>query len=454
METIATSPTPQLATEPDAVPTLQLVVASVWVRRFAWTVAIFFFVLPVALLLLPWQQNVAGSGRVVAYDPLERETRIEAPVEGRVSRCYIKEGDVVTSGQALLEIVDNDPELLRRLRDQLTEAQQRRNAVEERIQNLSDQIQEQMRAMNLALQAADERIKAADQEIVAAERAQDADFAEYENQKLRLDRVSDLHKDQIASKQELENVQRDFARAEATLKRARANVEASRNRRTALESDRLKITADETARINSTRSSLASANESLASAKQSVIELETRVARQNTMAVTAPRSGTILRLLATEGSFLKSQSPIAVLIPETQKRTVELWLDGNDVPLVSVGRNVRLQFEGWPAVQFVGWPSVAIGTFGGEVALVDATDNGKGKFRILVSPKPDVRSDGSTVPWPENRFLRQGVRANGWVLLERVKLGWELWRQLNGFPPVVAMSEPSKEAASGDGKGK
>ncbi|MBL8696196.1 MAG: HlyD family efflux transporter periplasmic adaptor subunit [Planctomycetes bacterium] len=449
-----TSPAPQLVTEPDAVPTLQLVVASAWVRRFAWVVAGSFFVLPIALLLLPWQQNVAGAGRVVAYDPLERETRIEAPVEGRVSRCYIKEGDVVASGQALLEIVDNDPELLRRLRDQLTEAQQRRNAVEERMQNLSDQIQEQMRAMNLALQAADERIKAADQEIVAAERIQDADFAEYENQKLRLDRVTDLYKDQIASKQELENVQRDFARAEANLKRARANVEASRNRRTALESDRLKITADETARINSTRSSLASANESLASAKQSVIELETRVARQNTMAVTAPRSGTILRLLATEGSFLKSQSPIAVLIPETQKRTVELWLDGNDVPLVSVGRNVRLQFEGWPAVQFVGWPSVAIGTFGGEVILVDATDNGKGKFRILVSPKPDVRSDGSIVTWPDNRFLRQGVRANGWVLLERVKLGWELWRQLNGFPPVVAMSEPSKEAASGDGKGK
>ena len=98
----------------------------------------------------------------------------------------------------------------------------------------------------------------------------------------------------------------------------------------------------------------------------------------------------------------------------------------------AAGRHVRLQFEGWPAVQFAGWPSVAVGTFGGVVTLVDSSDfNGMGKFRILVVPDPADQS------WPEGRFLRQGVRAKGWVLLDQVRLGYELWRRVNGFPPVL-----------------
>ena len=97
------------------------------------------------------------------------------------------------------------------------------------------------------------------------------------------------------------------------------------------------------------------------------------------------------------------------------------------------------QFEGWPAVQFSGWPSVAVGTFGGTVALVDATDDGQGQFRILVVPAP-----GET--WPDARFLRQGSRANGWVLLDTVPLGWELWRQFNGFPPSMDVPAPGAAA--------
>ena len=121
-------------------------------------------------------------------------------------------------------------------------------------------------------------------------------------------------------------------------------------------------------------------------------------------------------------------------------------MNGNDAPLITPGRLVRLQFEGWPAIQFVGWPAVAVGTFGGKVLLVDSTDNGQGKFRILVVPDPNDE------PWPSNRWLRQGVRANGWVLLNEVSLGFEFWRQFNGFPPVIAMESPDKAGAGGDKK--
>jgi membrane fusion protein, adhesin transport system len=107
---------------------------------------------------------------------------------------------------------------------------------------------------------------------------------------------------------------------------------------------------------------------------------------------------------------------------------------GNDAALISPGRHVRLQFEGWPAVQFAGWPSVAVGTFGGRVGFVDATDDGKGRFRVVVVPDPEDED------WPSAQYLRQGVRAKGWVLLEQVRLGFELWRQFNGFPPALDVS--------------
>jgi hypothetical protein len=123
------------------------------------------------------------------------------------------------------------------------------------------------------------------------------------------------------------------------------------------------------------------------------------------------------------------------IVPDISEQAVELYVSGNDTPLVSLDDEVRLQFEGWPAIQFAGWPSVAVGTFGGRVASIDATDNGTGKFRVLVRP-------GMEDDWPADRYLRQGVRANGWVMLNQVSLGYEIWRQLNGFPPVVAKGEP------------
>ncbi|NJK88354.1 MAG: HlyD family secretion protein [Myxococcales bacterium] len=126
---------------------------------------------------------------------------------------------------------------------------------------------------------------------------------------------------------------------------------------------------------------------------------------------------------------MKVGDPLGIIVPDTQRRAVELIVDGNDAAWVEPGREVRLQFEGWPAVQFAGWPGASVGTFPGKVTFIDATDDGKGNFRLVVEPKPE------DTPWPDEDRLRQGVRANGWVLLETVTLGFEAWRRLNGFPP-------------------
>jgi len=189
-----------------------------------------------------------------------------------------------------------------------------------------------------------------------------------------------------------------------------------------------------------------------ASAAASLAKVEVKFSRQQRQLVTAERKGTVLSVLQGGGSvFVKSGDQLAVFVPDHLRPAVEIFVDGNDLPLIQPGRQVRLQFEGWPAVQFSGWPSVAVGTFAGEVFSVDPSVNKQGKFRVLISPKND---DGHN--WPDNIYLRQGTRVVGWVLLDTVKLGYELWRLFNGFPPTVDSSYTSelhnvtKKGSSGD----
>lgn len=164
-------------------------------------------------------------------------------------------------------------------------------------------------------------------------------------------------------------------------------------------------------------------------AASEVAESEIKLSRQENQIIYAPKDGIILKVLAGDNATLvKSGDKLATFAPELTDPVIEIYVSGNDIPLIMAGRKVRLQFEGWPIIQFSGWPSTAIGTFGGEVYSVDSSVSENGKFRILVK-KPESEK------WPEKRFLRHGAKAYGWVLLNQVSLGYEIWRQINSFPP-------------------
>jgi len=183
-----------------------------------------------------------------------------------------------------------------------------------------------------------------------------------------------------------------------------------------------------------------------AKAAEDLAKVEVRLSRQGAQLVTAPATARVQRRMAGEGGVLVSAgAPLATLVPETDSRAVELRISGNDVPLVHKGDEVRIQFEGWPAVQVSGWPSVAVGTFPAQVEVVDTADSGDGSFRVLVTPLN--RDD-----WPEGHYLRQGTRAQGWILLNEVKLWFELWRRFNGFPVSLPEAPDAPEKSKGGKK--
>lgn len=413
--------------------------AATWplATRIAKSLLTLLLVLLIFLLLTPWQQNVRGVGRVVAYTPYERQQFIGAPVEGRIATWRVTEGSRVKKGEILAEMLDNDPLLLDRIKSERTTILDRQVAVNGRVATMQTQLRMAEQARPQALSAASSRVEMARERYQATRQALAAADAAQKTSALNLTRQERLYGKGLASKRTLELAELEIAQRQTEYGRAKANLQAATNEVDAFAADARKLDNDTTSTIEKNRADLNKAIEEQNYVKAELLKLETRLARQITQTITAPRDGTVLRLLTNPGAeLIKAGQPLAILIPDSQDRAVELWLDGNDLPLVVNNSHVRVQFEGYPAIQFGGWPEFSVGSFGGQVALIDSTDDGKGHFRVLVSPDKD------DIAWPEPRFLRQGVRANGWVLLGQVTLGYELWRIFNGFPPLV-LPEPN-----------
>lgn len=181
----------------------------------------------------------------------------------------------------------------------------------------------------------------------------------------------------------------------------------------------------------------------VAAAQAALNRADVNIARQSEQIVRAPRDGFIQSLNAGDAAtFIRAGDVLATFVPDNAQRVVEIFIDGRDVALVRKGDKARIQFEGWPAVQFSGWPSVAIGTFGGKVIAVDQSAQVNGRFRVLIA---EDELDGNG--WPEERYVRFGAAVQAWVLLETVPVGYEIWRQLNNFPPQLPPGEESSGSA-------
>lgn len=428
---------------PEGTVAMRMVRSSRPARLLARILAFVLVAVAAILTFTPWVQTSVGHGRVVAYAPLERQQNIEAPIDGRIVKWHVREGSPVKAGDPVVDISDNDPEILSRLRDERAAVVARIEAAQKRAESIQSRISMLGASRESAISAAKSRAGMAVQRKKAAAQALEAARAAERVTKANIDRQRELLAKGLASQRAVELAELDYARAVTDVDRALATLSAAEGEVLALRADQLKADTDATASIDDGAASLAAARAEEANAKGELARLDVRLSRQAAQAVTAPRDGVILRLIATQATEqVKAGDPLAVIVPNTEERAVELWIDGNDVPLVAEGRPVRLQFEGWPAIQFSGWPSVAVGTFGGKVALVDAADDGYGRFRVVIVP------DGQE-PWPGSPYLRQGMRANGWIMLNEVRLGWELWRQFNGFPPSVPSSEAAMAGAVG-----
>lgn len=402
----------------------------VLVRRLGRWLFWLFFVIPILMLFLPWLQNISGSGMVTAFHPSDRRQTVDAPINGVISKWHVQEGTHVKMGDVLLEMTDVDPQFSNRLDEQLAANTSKLKAKEEELKSYQLQLQSYQTARDASVSAANFKRDMARQKVLAATEAIHAAQATVEATQLQLTRMQRLLADGLVSKRDQEVAERDNIVGNRNLNSAKAQLDSAKAEERSANADISQIRADAQSAIDSASAQANKIRGEIADSQNSILNAEVNLARQQAQRIVSPRAGTVFRLpVNSQSQIISRGQPLLVVVPENNERAVELYVDGRDAPLIIKDSEVRLEFEGWPAVQVSGWPNVAIGTFVGKVAFIDATDDGKGSFRVMVLP------DEREQKWPQDRFLRQGTSVRGWILLENVSVGYEIWRLLNGFPP-------------------
>ena len=439
-------------------PAMHLVRSSWFARGLARALLLLMVLLLAASIFLPWQQSIRGEGQVTARLPQLRIQAVESPAKGIISstRPDLREGSIVDKGEIIMEIKPFAEDAQRLVQEAVSAIQSKLRQYRVINDNHRLQVESVRMQGQQTIASAEAEVRSANNSFDKATRDVDEQMAAYNQAKLERERSEGLVPDVISEidYNKLKNKELSaLAKAEGNMAAARKAFNELDGKERDLERKRNEVNQKILQEQNYVDKSATDVNNAL----KELNEVLTKQGELDRLKVPSPSRGRIQAIRGQAGTnSVKEGDILFEVVPETEDLAVEMTVRGVDAPLIHVGDIVRLQFEGWPAIQFVGWPSVAVGTFPGEVIAINPTDSGKGIFKIVVGPpqnrKPEETStiipNVTDTKWPDSRYLRQGVRANGWVILKTVPLGYEVWRQLNGFPITISDSEPTQDKSS------
>jgi len=395
------------------------------------------------ILFLPWQQNVQGTGVVSALSPQDRPQTLPSRIDGRIERWMVPEGTFVRAGTPIVEISEvkdeyMDPQVVERTTEQMDAKSQANRDKRGKVDAYAKQID----ALEQALAFKQQQLRNKVQQYTAALEQAALDDSIAADQYRRRQALFESPLGLIS----LNDLQASRLKAQL----ASAKLVEKRNELANVQVDLEGVEAEYREKIEKARAEQLSTMAEIQEGVSEISKLRNKVAslnvRRGYYVVTAPQDGYVVKAMKQGiGELVKPGDPLVTVQPQTVSRAVELFVRPMDVPLLRVGRKVRLIFDGWPALQFSGWPSVSVGTFGGEVAVIDQVASTNGQFRVLVVP------DSADEPWPQQ--LRLGSGVYGWAALNTVRVWFEIWRQLNGFPPSINLREVEGAAPAKQGAG-
>lgn len=407
------------------------------VTKFLIRIMIFLLVVTMISMFLPWTQNIRAKGNVTTLSPDDRPQTVQATIGGKIEKWYINEGSLVKVGDTIVRISEvkeeyMDPEILDNTNNQIVAKDESSRAYAEKATNLSQQLEALINGKRIKLEQNEIKrkqtilkLQSDSIDLVAAK----TKFAIAENQ---LERIQNLYDDGLKSLTDLEAKRLSAQEAQAKVISIQNKIDGNRNELLNLKANIIAITNEYDDKIAKSRSDRMSALSSKYDADASKNKLQSQYntyeVRQANYYITSPINGTVTQAIQSGiGEIIKAGDAIVNIIPEKYNLAVETFIEPMDMPLLKLGQKVRVQFDGWPAIVFSGWPNSSYGTFGGEIYAINNDISKNGKYRILIAPDP------SDYEWPDE--VRVGGGANTLTLLNDVKLGYELWRQLNGFPP-------------------
>ena len=299
---------------------------------------------------------------------MNRPQTVEAIIAGRIQKWYVQEGNLVRKGDTIVTISEVkekyfDPQLLAKLKQQLEAKENSLESKDKKAEALQRQIKALRESMKIKIEQSQSKLQ-----------AEQVRFQNAENQYQRNKKLYDAGNIPLTKFQEFEykfqGSKADFLNAQLELGRVEAEY---LDKISKAESD-----------LNNTRAEAFDTQADIVKARNEYANTEIRNEQYQ---ILAPQDGYIVKAMkAGIAETIKEGDAICTIMPQASDMAVEMYVKAMDVPLISKGRKVRVQFDGWPALQFSGWPSVSVGTFGGEVQVIDYVNSKPGEFRILVVP--------------------------------------------------------------------
>ena len=407
----------------------------------------------VIIMFLPWTQNVRSKGELIALRPDQRPQTIQSVIAGRIEKWYVQEGQFVHKGDTILrisEVKDEyfDPNLLNNTQLQLDAKEFSKLSYEEKVNALDKQIAALQEANKLKISQAKNKVL---QNILKVT----SDSIDYQASKINFSvsneqylRMKSLYDEGLRSLTDLENRNLKLQEAQAKLISQENKLLTSKNE---LINSKIELNGieaeyrDKIAKASSEKySALSGQYDTDATINKLKNQYSNYKVRTSLYFILAPQDGYVTQAKQVGlGETIKEGDDIISIMPATYDLAVQMYIKPIDLPLFEKGQKVMIQFDGWPAIIFSGWPGISYGTYKGEVLAMDNFISPNNMYRILV--KPAINSQ----PWPEQ--LRVGAGVKALTLLKNVQVWYELWRQINGFPPDYYKVNPQTKA---DGESK
>jgi len=402
----------------------------------------------VLAMFLPWTQNIRAKGTITTLRQEQRPQELNTIIAGRVIKWYVKEGDFVKTGDTILQLgevkVDYfDPELLSRTQQQIDAKQQSIEGYKNKAGTAETQTSALLQGQYLKLQSLDNKVL---QQLLKVA-SDSTDLIAVNNElsvyKRQIDAAKLMLDSGVISLIDFEKRKVNYQNASAKKIGTENKYLQSKQELIVLRIEKNSIVQEYTDKISKAEGDKYSSLSNAASTEADVAKLKNIYssydARNQLYYIKAPQNGQVTKAKkAGIGEMLKEGEMTVEIVPTNIQYAVELFVEPMDLPLINIGQKVRFVFDGFPAIVFSGWPTNSYGTFGGKVSAVETSVSDNGKFRVLVAEDPEDKK------WPVQ--LKMGGGANGIALLKDVRIYYELWRNINGFPPDYYKQAEIKDA--------
>ncbi len=391
----------------------------------------------VIILLLPWTQNIIGSGFVTTLKPDQRPQTIHSTIAGRIEKWYVQEGDFVKKGDTIAfisEIKEDyfDPNLVENTRNQADAKKMAVASYGNKVITLNAQIGSLENEKRLKIQQAENKIKQSNLKIKSDSMDLEAVKTQLKIATTQFNRSIQLNKEGLKPLTDVEEKRLKLQETEAKIITQENKYFTSVNELINAKVEINRLLAEYAEKVSKVKSDQYTALSNQYDTKAQVNKLENQYVNYNIRNgmyyIKAGQSGYINRALQSGiGELIKEGTAIASIMPSKYDIAVETFVDPVDLPLISKGEKVRIWFDGWPTIVFSGWPDMSYGTFGGKVVAIENFISDNGKYRVLIAP------DKEDTAWPKQLSIGSGAETI--ALLHNVPVWYEIWRTLNGFPP-------------------